>query len=79
MKRREEQEEKRRKRKREEAKPRGESSRGKGGELLLLWVCICCTPKFALVFFHKKSQFQTLPDFSDWLKNRSDRLFSSVR
>ena len=30
VKRREEQEEKRRKRKREEAKPRGESSRGKG-------------------------------------------------
>ena len=39
----------------------------------------CCTPKFALVFFHKKPQLQAFPDFSDWLKNRSNRLFSSVR
>ena len=40
----------------------------------------CCTPKFALAFFHKQSQLQAFPDFfSNWLKNRSNRLFSSVR
>ena len=39
-----------------------------------------CTPKFSLTFFHKKSQLQAFPDFfPDWLKYRSDRLFSSVR
>ena len=39
----------------------------------------CCTPKFAIAFFHKKSQLQAFPDFSNWLKNRPNRLFSSVK
>ena len=39
----------------------------------------CCTPKFALLFYHKKSQLRDFPDFSDRLKNRSNRLFLSIR
>ena len=39
----------------------------------------CCTPKFALAFFHKKSQLQAFPDSSNWLKDRTNGLFSSVK
>ena len=39
----------------------------------------CCTPKFALALFHKKYQLQTFPDFSNWLKNRTNGLFLTVK
>ena len=35
----------------------------------------CCTPKFALALFPKKSRLQIFPDFSNWLKNRTNGLF----
>lgn len=35
-------------------------------------------PKIFPPLFHKKSQLRAFPDFSDWLKNHSNRLFLSV-